>query len=174
MRITTALGFCLAARLAAAAPVVVVPPHTDPRDLEPRQIFASELENGDSSRCPEAIFIFARATFEPGNIVSLKLSLVQWEFTGDNIPLISQNPYQKLTLDDQLRASPLVPLWQASCASPSMSGSRAWAGLTRPLFCQTSCQRALMTTRSRRHYGFSISPTQSVPGRQSLLAGTGW
>lgn len=94
MRITTILSFFLAARLAATAPVVVIP-HTDPRDLEPRQIFASELENGESSSCPEAIFIFARATFEPGTLVSLKLSLVQWELTGDKISLVSRKTVPK-------------------------------------------------------------------------------
>jgi cutinase len=32
-------------------------------------IIRNELESGNSSECPKVIFIFARATFEPGNLV---------------------------------------------------------------------------------------------------------
>ncbi|KAJ0328396.1 hypothetical protein COL5a_005175, partial [Colletotrichum fioriniae] len=60
----------LAVTLAAAAPVEVV--DTGVADLQVRQTGATsnELESGSSSACPKVIFIFARASTEPGNMVS--------------------------------------------------------------------------------------------------------
>ncbi|EXF73863.1 uncharacterized protein N0V96_010908 [Colletotrichum fioriniae] len=58
----------LAVTLAAAAPVEVV--DTGVADLQVRQTGATsnELESGSSSACPKVIFIFARASTEPGNM----------------------------------------------------------------------------------------------------------
>lgn len=46
-------------------------------DLEGRTVnlFRNDLENGDSSDCPDAILIYARGSTEPGNMVSPFLSL---------------------------------------------------------------------------------------------------
>ncbi|KAK1723339.1 hypothetical protein CaCOL14_012279 [Colletotrichum acutatum] len=58
----------LAVTLAAAAPVEVA--DTAVADLQVRQTGATsnELESGSSSACPKVIFIFARASTEPGNM----------------------------------------------------------------------------------------------------------
>ncbi|OHE95084.1 cutinase [Colletotrichum orchidophilum] len=58
----------LAVTLAAAAPVEVV--DTSVADLQVRQTgtTSNELESGSSSACPKVIFIFARASTEPGNM----------------------------------------------------------------------------------------------------------
>lgn len=57
----------LAASLASAAPATV-PAEVE---VEARQLSStsSDLERGSSSDCPAVIFIFARATTEPGNMV---------------------------------------------------------------------------------------------------------
>ncbi|KAF9870687.1 cutinase [Colletotrichum karsti] len=58
----------LAVTLAAAAPVEVVV-DTSLVPLEARQSSSrNELESGSSSACPKVIYIFARASTEPGNM----------------------------------------------------------------------------------------------------------
>jgi cutinase len=45
--------------------------------LEKRQLASrNDLESGSSSRCPEAILIFARGSTEPGNMVYIPRHLV--------------------------------------------------------------------------------------------------
>jgi cutinase len=45
--------------------------------LETRQSTTrNDLESGSSSRCPEAILIYARGSTEPGNMVSCVLTLL--------------------------------------------------------------------------------------------------
>ena len=57
----------LAASLVSAAPFEGVP---GTRDLEARQSSRrNDLENGDSSNCPDVILIFARGSTEAGNMV---------------------------------------------------------------------------------------------------------
>ncbi|KAM0328569.1 hypothetical protein ACHAQA_004977 [Verticillium albo-atrum] len=57
--------FSLAAALACALPVIGTPSHA----LEARQSSTrNDLERGSSAACPRVIFIFARASGEPGNM----------------------------------------------------------------------------------------------------------
>ncbi|KZL82629.1 cutinase [Colletotrichum incanum] len=60
----------LAVTLAAAAPVEVAVVDAGVADLEIRQTGSTrnELESGSSSACPKVIYIFARASTEPGNM----------------------------------------------------------------------------------------------------------
>ncbi|GKT64104.1 cutinase [Colletotrichum tofieldiae] len=60
----------LAVTLAAAAPVEVAVVDAGVADLETRQTGSTrnELESGSSSACPKVIYIFARASTEPGNM----------------------------------------------------------------------------------------------------------
>ncbi|KAF9693997.1 hypothetical protein EKO04_007732 [Ascochyta lentis] len=65
------LALSMLTSLAAASPITLAVPQAD--TLEVRQFGAStrnELEQGDSSSCPKAIFIFARASTETGNMGS--------------------------------------------------------------------------------------------------------
>ncbi|KAK4156588.1 cutinase-like protein [Chaetomidium leptoderma] len=57
----------LAAALPAAVPVEV---NSNAAEIEARQLSSTrnDLENGSSSNCPRVIFIFARASGEPGNM----------------------------------------------------------------------------------------------------------
>ena len=60
-----------AASLVSAAPFEGVP---EARDLEARQSSRrNDLENGDSSNCPDVILIFARGSTEAGNMVGTTL-----------------------------------------------------------------------------------------------------
>jgi len=64
------------AGLAAASPITLAAPTAD--TLEVRQFGTStrnELEQGRAGSCPKAIFIFARASTETGNMVRLTPSL---------------------------------------------------------------------------------------------------
>jgi cutinase len=62
----------LFASLAAALPTQSTP---DGPILEARQSSTrNDLERGSASSCPGVIFIFARASTEPGNMVSLGLT----------------------------------------------------------------------------------------------------
>lgn len=67
------LALSMLASLAAASPITHAAPETD--TLEIRQFglggssTKNELEQGNSSSCPKAIFIFARASTETGNMV---------------------------------------------------------------------------------------------------------
>jgi cutinase len=67
LQILAAAG--VVAALPAAAPVEL---DNDAR-LAARQLSSTsnDLENGSSSNCPRVIFIFARASGEPGNMVCL-------------------------------------------------------------------------------------------------------
>jgi len=58
----------IASALPAPAPVDV-----EVADIEARPLSTTrnELESGSSSNCPRVIFIFARASTEPGNMVRL-------------------------------------------------------------------------------------------------------
>lgn len=60
--------------LATAGLVAALPTTTVEDQLEARQLLSStsnDLEQGSSSNCPRVIFIFARASTEPGNMVRL-------------------------------------------------------------------------------------------------------
>lgn len=61
----------LAAGLATALPAAAPGPVDAGGALAARQSLTTrtDLESGSSSSCPRAIFIFARATGEPGNMV---------------------------------------------------------------------------------------------------------
>jgi cutinase len=64
------LALSMLTSLAAASPMTLAAPEAD--TLEVRQFGSStrnELEQGSSSNCPKAIFIFARASTEIGNMV---------------------------------------------------------------------------------------------------------
>lgn len=66
------LSFTMLASLAAASPITLATPKAD--HLEVRQFGTStrnELEQGRAGSCPKAIFIFARASTEVGNMVRL-------------------------------------------------------------------------------------------------------
>lgn len=67
------LSLLTAAGLAAALPAPSVEV-SNAADIEARQLSSTrnELENGNSASCPSVIFIFARASGEPGNMVSFK------------------------------------------------------------------------------------------------------
>ena len=70
--------FSILAALSTASPIAVPVPEPEPEAevhlLEARQSSTrNELETGNSAACPRAIFIFARASGEPGNMVSLNL-----------------------------------------------------------------------------------------------------
>lgn len=57
--------------LSLASPIAVPVPEPELIHLEARQSSTrNELETGSSAACPRAIFIFARASTEPGNMVS--------------------------------------------------------------------------------------------------------
>ncbi|KAJ4319710.1 hypothetical protein N0V94_003769 [Neodidymelliopsis sp. IMI 364377] len=65
------LALTLFSSLAAASPIALAAPEAD--TLEVRQFGSStrkELEQGSNSNCPKAIFIFARASTETGNMGS--------------------------------------------------------------------------------------------------------
>lgn len=70
------LTLSMLASLAAASPITLAAPEAD--TLEIRQFGSSstktELEQGRAGSCPKAIFIFARASTETGNMVSLFLN----------------------------------------------------------------------------------------------------
>lgn len=71
----------LLAALSVASPIAVpVPePEAEVHTLETRQSSTrNELESGSSSACPRAIFIFARASGEPGNMVRLNDKLTKY------------------------------------------------------------------------------------------------
>jgi cutinase len=62
----------LLATLAAATPIVV-----PSNDLTARQLgmmTSNDVKSGSSSSCPKAIFIFARASGEQGNMVRYSLA----------------------------------------------------------------------------------------------------
>jgi hypothetical protein len=64
------LSLLAAAGLVAALPTV--PVEETASHLEARQSTTrNDLENGSSNNCPGVIFIFARASTEPGNMVCL-------------------------------------------------------------------------------------------------------
>jgi cutinase len=71
MKTFTIISFLAA--ITAASPIAIPAPDTVAVALEARQLLDSvrnELESGSSSACPRAIFIFARASGETGNMVS--------------------------------------------------------------------------------------------------------
>jgi cutinase len=73
MHIATLIHFLLA--LAATAIPIIPERPTDVVVRETSEVDAlglvtrTDLENGDSSKCPKAILIYARGSTEPGNIV---------------------------------------------------------------------------------------------------------
>jgi hypothetical protein len=83
----------LLATLAVASPLVVPSGSLDARQFGISSSTSSDLERGTSSNCPKAIFIFARASGEQGNMVCLLL------FTNDP------------NTDVRQRDRPLVPPW---------------------------------------------------------------
>jgi hypothetical protein len=88
----------LLATLAVASPIVVSPA----ADLSARQLgslnpmTSNDVKDGSSSSCPKAIFIFARASGEQGNMVRYSPASKRFNVT-----------------DTFSREAPLVPLWPA-------------------------------------------------------------
>lgn len=79
MHATTLIHFLLA--LAATAKPIIPDRPTDVVVHETRDVNTlglvtrTDLEDGDSSKCPKAILIYARGSTEPGNIVC---NLCKW------------------------------------------------------------------------------------------------
>lgn len=78
-----------AAGLAAALPT------SQPAEIEARQLSSTrnDLENGSSANCPRVIFIFARASSEPGNMVRTRLLSSMYQTpTADRKPTPRVSP----------------------------------------------------------------------------------
>ena len=55
--------------LAAASPISIATPEAEAIEARQLSSTSNELETGNSAACPRAIFIFARASGEVGNMV---------------------------------------------------------------------------------------------------------
>ncbi|OAL48038.1 cutinase [Pyrenochaeta sp. DS3sAY3a] len=67
--LTLIVGLAVASPIAAPAPLPEAEAGPEAHSLEARQSSTrTELESGNSASCPKAIFIFARASTEPGNM----------------------------------------------------------------------------------------------------------
>ncbi|KXX83040.1 Cutinase [Madurella mycetomatis] len=89
-------------QLLSAAGLAAALPTSQPAEIEARQLSSTrnDLENGSSANCPRVIFIFARASTEPGNMG------------------ISAGPNVADGLEDEFRSS----LWVQGVGGPYSAG----------------------------------------------------
>jgi cutinase len=72
--------------LAAASPISIASPEAEAIEARQLSSTSNELENGNSAACPKAIFIFARASGEVGNMVYPQPSPHTHMSTPTNLP----------------------------------------------------------------------------------------
>lgn len=143
--------------LSVASPIAVPAPEAEV-ELEARQLSSTrnDLERGSSSACPKAIFIFARASGEIGNMV-----------------LSTFNLYLH-TLSNMKRVPPPAPTLLAASKVPTtiMSGSKVLVAPT-PQDCSTMPSLPVQhKAQSTKLNACSILLPPNAPARPSCLAAT--